>query len=114
MVSWQLAIASRKFGRDHKSVMVLLVLTLRGMVAIQAIHTFSCVLADLIFMHDGILRPRMAFGAFARGPYKYCIRLLCLSLRSGPIDQKCSQDQCKSNCHSCKHRPKGHVATPLR
>ena len=59
------AISGRELGRNDKAVVLLGLLLARRCVAIQAVHLFLRVPAQLVFVDDRVLLVVMAFGALA-------------------------------------------------
>src|SRR5215472_1203661 len=59
------AIACGELGRNDKAVVIFLLLSASGLVAVQAIHAFACMQAHLVFMHYGILCARMTFSTLS-------------------------------------------------
>ena len=82
------AVSRRKLCRNHKPVMVLFVLAGRRLMAIQAGHAFAGMLAQLIFMYDGILGAGMTFRTLAGGADKLSTGLFGLSFRARTVHQK--------------------------
>jgi hypothetical protein len=109
------AIARRQsHTRNHKSVMIFLVLPRRRLVALQAVHALLRVFAHLVFMHHRILQPRVALGALPRSPDELCAGLFGFHPRSGTIDKKCSKNKGKCDDHRDKDRAKRHRKPPSR
>jgi len=102
------AISRRELGRDYESVMVFPFLSRGGLMALQAVHTFTCMSAHLIFMNYRILRARVTLGAFARSANESRGRLLGFTRGPGPIDQERSQNESKSDYYRDKNRAEGH------
>ena len=86
------AIACGELLRDDETVMVLLLLSRRWLVAVEAVNAFPGVRAQLVLMNDGILRSRVAFRALSRGANKLRVRLIRFNFRPGAIYKECSED----------------------
>ena len=88
--------------------MVLLLLSGRGLVALEAVHAFAGVRAHFIFVDDRILSASVALGAFACSADQIGAGLLGFYFRSCTIDQECGQDECKGNGDCDEDRAKRH------
>jgi hypothetical protein len=86
------AVSRCQFDRDGKPVMLFLVLPRGGLMTIQAIHALAGVRTYLVFVHDRVLRPRVALGAFTRRADKFRAGLFGLDAWSRTIDQEGCQD----------------------
>jgi hypothetical protein len=85
------AVARREFRRNYKPVMVLFVLPGCRLMAIKTSYAFGGVLAQLIFVHHGILSTGMTFSTLAGGPNKLSAGLLGLAFRTCTVHQKSRQ-----------------------
>ena len=74
--------------RDHKPVMIFLVLSRRGLVALQAVDAFLCVLAHFVLMHDRILQARVTLRALARRSHEVGSGLLGLDFGPRPVNEE--------------------------
>lgn len=108
------AVPRRQLVGDDESVVVLLLLALGRLMAIEAVHALARVRAHLVFMDYGILRARMAFGAFSGCPNQLCARFFCLYFWASSVNQKRSHDQSESNHHSDEYRAKRHWKPPRK
>jgi hypothetical protein len=102
------AVARGQLGRDHEAVMVLLLLSGRGLMTLQAVDALASVQAHFIFVDDGILGASVALGAFAGSSNQIGTGLLGFYFRSRTIDQECGQDERESNYDCDEHRAKRH------
>jgi hypothetical protein len=108
------AISGRQFRGDHEAVMIFLFLAGGGLVAVQAVHTLPGMSTDLVFVNNGILRPRMTFRTLSGGTNQIRARLVGFNRRSGAIDEESSQNQGKRDEDGHKHRSKRHGRHLLR
>ena len=92
--------------RNDESVMIFFLLPGRGLVAVQAVDALLRVAAHFVFMHHGILRPLVAFGAFSRGSHQIGARLPGLHAGPRPVDQKSRDDQTEGNDDGDEDRSK--------
>ena len=82
------AIAGRQLGRNDEAVVVLFFLIGGRLMALQAIDVFPGVRAHLVFVDDGVLCTRVAFGAFARSTHQRRVGLLGLRLGPSTVQQE--------------------------
>src|SRR6185437_9624975 len=90
--------------------MVLFLLTLRRLMAIQAVNAFACVRAYLIFVYHRILSFRVAFCALPGGSHKFRCGLSSLYSWPSAIDKEGSNNQGESKNDGYKNRTELHVA----
>ena len=102
------AIARGQLGRDHEPVMVLLLLSGRGLVAFQAVHALAGVQAHFIFVDDRVLGASVTLGAFAGSSDQVGAGLLGFYFGSRTIDQECGHDECEGNDYCDEDRAKRH------
>jgi hypothetical protein len=89
--------------------MVLLLLPCGRLVAVQAVHTLSCVHAHFVLVHDRVLGSPVTFRAFSSGTDQCFGRLFGLDPWSCAVDQECTQNQGEGD-HDCNEDgTKGHV-----
>src|SRR3954462_9603124 len=97
------AVPGRYASGDDEAVMVFVRLLVRGLMAFQAVHALLGVAAHFIFVHDRVLLPEVAFGAFAGGPDESLAGLLRLNLRPGAIEEERSDDDAKAQDNGDEH-----------
>src|SRR5579859_4569874 len=97
------AVSSSHLRADDEAVVFFLLLALRGLMAIQARHSLGGVLAHLIFMHDGILLPQMAFGAFPGSANERSAWLVHLAARPCMLDEKGAKNERERNDNGYKN-----------
>ena len=102
------AISRGQLGRDHETVMVLFLLSGRGLVALEAVHALARVQAHFIFVDDRVLGASVTLGAFAGSSDQVGAGLLGFYFGSCAIDQECRQDECEGNCDCDEDRAKRH------
>ena len=106
------AIAGSQVGADHKSVVIDLLLAGTGLVAVETIHALLRMDGHLVFVHDRILKPRMALGALSRSADEVGGRLSGFDARACTIDEKGGQNERKCNDDSQEYRTKRHGHAP--
>ncbi len=106
------AISRRKLRGDHKAVVILLFLPFGRLMAIQAVHAFGGVLAQLVFVNHGILRPHVAFGAFSGGAHEFRAGLIGFRFGPGTVQQKRGHDQGKGDDDGEEYGAKRHRLLP--
>jgi len=102
------AIARSHLSGDYEAVVILFLLTLRGLVAVEAGNAFPGVLAHLKFMNDGILLMRMAFRAFAGGHDELRVGLVHLNAGPSPLDEESTKNQSEGDDEGDEHISKRH------
>src|SRR5262249_50622882 len=103
------AVGRRHRPADAETVMFLVNLLLSGLVTFQATDTFAGVLAQLVFVDDGVLPPRVALGTLARRPDIGGARLIRLDLRALPVNQIAAKHEAKANDQGNEDGTKGHL-----
>ena len=106
------AIAGGQMSADRESMMIDLLLIGSRLMAVKAIDTLPSVSGHLVFMHDGVLEPRVTFGTFSRGPDEVCSRLSRLDSGTRPIHKETAQDEGKRDDDRQEHGTKRHGVTP--
>ena len=90
-------VASSEAANNGESVVRLTFLSVRGLMAVEAIDPFLCVFTHFIFMNNRILSARMAISALSRSAYEVRFWLFGLNTRTCAVDQKCGQHQREGN-----------------
>jgi hypothetical protein len=95
------AVTRRQMCADHEAVVIHFLLILGWLMAVQASHSFLCMLGHLVLMHHRVLCSRVTLCALSRSANKVGRRLLGFNLRSSAVDEKCGQDKRERNddCH---------------
>jgi len=93
-------------GADHKAVMIDLLLARSRLMTVEAVHALLCVGGHLVFVHNGILEPRMTLGALSRRPNEVRSGLRRLYARTLSVDKKCGHNQRKRNDDCEENRAK--------
>src|SRR5215472_4554952 len=83
------AVPCRQLGRNHEAVVIFLLLSGGGLMAVQATHTFGSVQAHFIGVDYGILSAHMTLCAFSGSTNQLGAGLRRLNFGSGTIHQKC-------------------------
>ena len=91
------AVAGGELGGNGKAVVVFFLLIGGGLVAIEAVHTFLGVGANLVFVDDGVLSARVAFGALAGGAHEICAGLVAFDFGAGALNQECGDYEGKGH-----------------
>src|SRR5262249_33576873 len=99
-------------GDDGESVVLLALLSLRRLVAVEAVDALLRMLAHLVFVHDGILRARVTVGALAGGADELRAGLLRLDGRAGPVGDESGADKGKRDGDRDEDGAEGHVVLP--
>src|SRR6266567_557633 len=99
---------------DDKSVVIDFLLAGAGLVAVEAVDALLRVGGHLVFMDDGVLKPRMTLSTFSRRPDKVGRRLSRFNARTLPIYKKSGQNKRKSDDNSEEHGTKRHAMSPRR
>src|SRR5579859_1591452 len=102
------AISRGELGGDDEAVVVFLVLSGRGLVALKAVDAFAGVRAHLVFVHDGVLGALVALGAFSGGADQSGRGLFGFHLGTGAIEEKRSKDQREGDDEGEEDRTKRH------
>src|SRR5262245_58662933 len=84
-----------------------------GLVAVEAGHIFAGVRAELVFVHDGMLEARMAFGTLASRSHEVDRWLLNFDFRPLGIDEERGQNQTEANDERDEDGTKRHGAITL-
>jgi hypothetical protein len=82
------AVSGRELGRDHEAVVLLGLLLASRPVAVQAVHLFLRMPAQLVFVDHRILLVVVAFGAFARRLHQGGVGLSGFTARPLAVDQE--------------------------
>jgi hypothetical protein len=103
------AVSCGQLRGDYKAMMVFLVLPRSRVMTVKAADALLGVHAQLIFVHNGVLRALVAFGALAAGSHEVGAGLFGFDFRARPVNQEGCQNQGKSNNYRHKNRSKRHV-----
>ncbi len=96
------AVARGEICSDDESVVVFALLSLGGLMAVEAIHALGCVRRHFVFVHHGILKPRMALGTLARSAYEVRRWLAGLGERTIAVDEERGKNQREGDCDTNK------------
>lgn len=103
------AISGSQARYDNKPVVLQALLVLSRPVAIETVDVLLGMLAHLVFMHNGVLLPRMAFGALARSPHTGSIGLIPFGLGPRAAQEECTDNQRKGQHDSNEDVAKCHA-----
>jgi len=104
-------IAGCEFGGDHESVMIFLLLTLRGLVTLKAVNALTGMCAHLVLVNDRILCALMTLGTFAGGADEFRTGLCRFDLRAGSVQKEGGNDQRKRDYNGNEDGAEGHTAS---
>lgn len=104
------AVSGSEMRADDEAVVIDLVLSGGGLVAIEAVDALSGVGGHFVLVDHGVLEPGMAFGALAGGANEICCWLLGLHLWARAVNQKRGEDERKGDHDRNKNRSEGHRA----
>ena len=80
------AIAGGELGGNDEAVMVFLLLSGGGLMAVEAVDALSACSAHFVLVDDGVLGARVAFGALAGGADEFRAGLVGFDFGAGAIE----------------------------